>query len=121
MNLSMHEFQFGLFGKKVQMFREGEMGIVVEKEPQVVCIYGTDGTNSNILCAVPLCHPKFLKGLTYQVIFREDRTALVSGGDIKVCIDFAARRCANNKGLPCYGSDAWGQDVSADWNDACGG
>ena len=53
-----YTFKFGLFGKKVQMFSEGERGIVIEKEPQVVCVYGTD-SNYNILCAIPLCHPKF--------------------------------------------------------------
>ena len=55
-----YTFQFKLFGKKVQMFSEGKMGIVVEKEPDVVCVYGTD-ENFHILCAVPLCHPKFSK------------------------------------------------------------
>ena len=33
-----YTFKFSLFGKKVQMFSEGERGIVVEKEPQVVCV-----------------------------------------------------------------------------------
>ena len=61
-----YTFKFGLFGKKVQMFSEGQRGVVVEKEPQVVCVYGTD-SNYNILCAIPLCHPKFLKGIEYIV------------------------------------------------------
>ena len=42
-----YTFKFSLFRKKVQMFSEGERGIVVEKEPQVVCVYGTD-SNYNI-------------------------------------------------------------------------
>lgn len=46
-----YTFQFKLFGKKVQMFCEGKMGIVVEKEPDVVCVYGTD-ENYHILCAI---------------------------------------------------------------------
>ena len=37
-----YTFQFKLFSKKVQMFSEGQMGIVVEKESDVVCVYGTD-------------------------------------------------------------------------------
>ncbi len=53
-----HTFQFKLFGKKVQMFSERQMGIVVEKEPDIVCVYGAD-QNYHILCAVPLCHPNF--------------------------------------------------------------
>lgn len=37
-----YTFQFKLFGKKVRMFNKGQMGIVIEKEPDVVCVYGTD-------------------------------------------------------------------------------
>ena len=34
-----YTFKFKLFGNKVQMFDEGQMGIVIEKEPDVICIY----------------------------------------------------------------------------------
>ncbi|MGM9631555.1 MAG: hypothetical protein ACI3XL_00480 [Eubacteriales bacterium] len=117
MNVSTYEFKFSLFGKKVQMFHEGGMGIVIEKESQVVCVYGTDSANSNILCAIPLCHPKFLKGLTYKVAFQDDNTAVVSVGDIMIYIDFESRKCSNNKGVKNFGSDKWGEDISVDWDD----
>jgi len=37
-----YSFSFSLFAKKVQMFHWNDMGIVVEKEPDVICIYGTN-------------------------------------------------------------------------------
>ena len=110
-----YTFKFTLFGKKVQMFSEGQRGIVVEKEPQTVCVYGTDG-DYNILCAVPLCHPKFLKGAEYTVEFDENDRAEVCVGDLRVAVDYSKKKCANNKSLQCYGSDDWGQDVQVEWN-----
>lgn len=111
-----YTFQFKLFGKKVQMFSERKMGIVVEKEPDVVCVYGTDEKHQ-ILCAVPLCHPKFLKGAEYVIDFYENERAKVCVGDLQVVIDFAKKKCANNKGLKCYGSNDWGQDVQTEWSE----
>lgn len=111
-----YTFQFKLFGKKVRMFNEGQMGIVIEKEPDVVCVYGTD-ENYHILCAVPLCHPKFLKGAEYVIEFEENARAKVSVGQLQIVIDFAMKKCANNKALRCYGWDAWGQDVQLPWGE----
>ena len=112
-----HSFKFTLFGKKVQMFAQNTMGIVIEKEPDVVCVYGTDETHDKILCAIPLCHPKFLKGAEYTVEFCADECAKIAVGDMKIIIDFANKKCANNKGIQNYGSDTWGQDVTASWDD----
>ena len=98
------------------MFHLREMGIVIEKESDVVCVYGTDNTNSKIFCAVPLCHPKYLKGEEYQIAFFENDTAVVSVSDFKVYIDYSARICSNNKNLPGYGSDDWGHDISKPWD-----
>ena len=111
-----YTFQFKLFGKKVQMFREGQMGIVVEKEPDVVCVYGTDA-NYHILCAMPLCHPKFLKGAEYVIEFEENNRANVSVGELQIVIDYSKQKCANNRAIRCYGSDDWGQDVQAEWDE----
>ena len=111
-----YAFKFKLFGKKVQMFSQGHMGIVVEKEPPVVCVYGTD-ENPNILCAVPLCHPQFLKGAEYVIEFEENNCAKVSVGELQIVIDYSMKKCANNKALKCYGSDAWGQDVQIEWSE----
>lgn len=112
------EFKFAVFGKKVQMFHDSDMGIVVEKERDVVCVYGTDSRNSGILCAVPLCHPKYLKDMTYHISFYEDDIAAVSVGDIKIYIDFKSKKCANNKNTDNYGSETWGDDVSIKWDGA---
>lgn len=111
-----YTFQFKLFGKKVQMFSERQMGIVVEKEPDVVCVYGTD-EKYHILCAVPLCHPKLLKGAEYVIEFNENECAKVCVGELQIVIDFAKKKCANNKALKCYGSDDWGQDVQIEWSE----
>lgn len=57
----------------------------VEKEPHVVCVYGTD-ENHNILCAIPLCHPKYLKGIEYVVEFEENERAKVCVGELQIVI-----------------------------------
>ena len=44
-----YSFKYKLFGSKVQMFSERRMGVVVEKEPHVVCVYGTDSQHQKIL------------------------------------------------------------------------
>ena len=111
-----YTFQFKLFGKKVHMFHEENMGIVVEKESDVVCVYGTD-ENYHILCAIPLCHPKFLKGAEYIIEFEGASSTKVSVGDLQIVIDYSRKKCANNKALKCYGSDDWGQDVQIAWNE----
>ncbi len=110
-------FKFSFFGKKVQMFNSGNMGIVVEKEAQVVCVYATDAANSKIYCALPLCHPKYIKGMVFRGAFYENNTATVSVGDFRGYFDFNAMKCANNKGLQVYGSDEWGRDIAMPWQD----
>lgn len=112
-----YTFKFKLFGGKVQMFSEAKMGVVIEKEPDVICVYATDENHQDILCAVPLCHPKFLKGAEYIVDFCGNDRAKVCVGDLQIIIDFAGKRCANNKSLQCYGSDHWGQDIQAAWGE----
>ena len=114
----MHQdymFAFTFFAKKVQMFHWGNMGIVIEKTRDVICIYGTDNTNSKILCAIPLCHPRYLKGEFFLISFFEDETAVIKVADVVAFIDFTSKKCSNNKGFQNYGSDAWGQNVSCDW------
>ncbi|MBR7135653.1 MAG: hypothetical protein IKD14_00835 [Clostridia bacterium] len=112
-----YSFKFTLFGKKVRMYNEREMGIVVEKEPHVVCIYGTDNKHKNILCAIPLCPPKFLKGSEYVVEFCEDDLAKISVSGIQVIIDFKNQKCKNNINVECYGSNSWGRDVQVEWSE----
>lgn len=114
--MSEYKFKFSLFGKKVQMFTEKTMGVVIEKEPDVVCLYATDGNNQAIYCAVPLCHPKFLKGMEYTVKFSGNNTVAISVGDIKVAFDYTRKRCSNNKGIQSFGSENWGRDVGEKWN-----
>lgn len=111
-----YSFKFKIFGTKVQMFSENEMGIVIEKEADVVCAYGTDKSNQNILCAIPLASPKVLKGAEYTVEFLESEVAIISVSDIKAVIDFKNHKCKNNLNVKCYGSDSWGQDVQIKWS-----
>lgn len=116
MSSQAYRFTFKLFGKKVQMIESGNMGVVVEKESDVICVYGTDAGHSTIFCAIPICHPKYLKGQEFVVAFPADGIATVCVGDIRVVIDFAGKKCSNNKGLRDYGSDTWGEGVSAPWD-----
>ena len=71
--------------------------------------------NYHILCAVPLCHPKFLKGAEYVIEFEENNRAKVSVGALQIVIDYSKKKCANNKAIKCYGSDDWGQDIQIEW------
>lgn len=112
-----YAFKFTLFTKNPQMFRERNMGVVIEKERDVVCVYGTDN-HFHILCAVPLCHPKHLKGAEYTVEFCENECARISVGDLQIIIDYSKKKCANNKSIRCYGSDDWGEDVQIAWSEA---
>lgn len=111
-----YTFKFKLFGNKVQMFSEEQMGVVIEKEPHVVCVYGTDERHEDILCAIPLSHPKFLMGAEYIVDFCENKQAKICVGDLQIVIDFEKKKCANNKSIKCYGSDSWGDDVQIEWS-----
>lgn len=110
-----HTFKFSLFSKRVRKFREGQMGVVIEKEADVVCVYGTNNTNTKILCAVPLCHPKYLRGERYTVNFTKDGRAKISVKDIKIIIDFKNQTCSNNSGIHCYGSESWGNNVEVSY------
>lgn len=111
-----YTFKFKRFGDKVQMFAENDMGIVIEKEPEVVCVYGTTEDYRTILCAIPLCPPKLLKGAGYTLEFCTGQCAKISVGDVKLVIDFGNRKCSNNLGVQCYGSDAWGREVALPWD-----
>ena len=82
-----------------------------EKEADVVCVYGTNNTNTKILCAVPLCHPKYLRGERYTVNFTKDGRAKISVKDIKIIIDFKNQTCSNNSEIHCYGSETWGNNI----------
>ncbi len=114
-----YTFQFTWLGKKVQMFHENRMGVVIEKEPDVVCVYGTTEDNAHILCAVPLCHPRYLKGVEYTIEFCSDERAKITVGDVvRIIIDFANKTCSNSKGIPNYGSESWGHDVSVVWEES---
>lgn len=115
MEKTTFECQFTLLGKKVQMFHAGDMGIVIEKEPDVVCVYATDAVNSHILCAVPLGSPKALKGTTYRIAFFGDGVATVSVGSGILYFDFGAKKFAGNLPFHAFGSEDWGQDVSMPW------
>ena len=58
-----------------------------------------------------------MKGAEYVIEFYENECAKVCVGELQIVIDFAKKKCANNKGLKCYGSDDWGQDVQTEWSE----
>lgn len=112
-----YNFKFSLFGSKVQKFNHMQMGIVIEKEHDVICVYGTTANFEKILCAIPLCHPKFLKGAEYSIEFTENQHAKISVKDIKILINYKNKKCSNNLNIHNYGSESWGDDVSEIWDD----
>ena len=112
-----YKVKFGLFGGTARMLDHDDMGVVIEKERDVVCVYGTDGEYERIFCAVPLCHPRQLRGAEYIVDFSPSKYAKITVGDLCIVIDYEKRICTNNKALLCYGSEYWGEDVSVPWSD----
>ena len=111
-----HTFRLSLFAKKVQKFSKADMGLVIEKEPHVICVYGTNADHHGILCAIPLCPTKQLKGMDFKVCFHDSHIATVEVESFRVVIDFKHKTCSNNHGLVNYGSDSWGQNITAEWN-----
>lgn len=58
-----------------------------------------------------------MKGAEYAIEFDESACARVCVGEMQIVIDFARKKCANNKSLTCYGSEDWGQDVQIEWSE----
>lgn len=115
MKLSEYIFKFTIFGKKVQLFQEGDMGIVIEKARDVVCIYGTSGDNRTVYCATPLGSPRLLSGIPYTVTFYDNQVATVQVGRLHWAVDFGKQKCCNDQGLQNYGSEEWGEQVTMPW------
>lgn len=111
-----YSFKYKLFGDNVRMFSEQNMGVVIEKDSHVVCVYGTDDKHQNIFCAIPFCHPKSLKGAEYTIEFCDNACVKIEVKDFKMIIDFENRKCAINKEIECYGSEIWGRDVQVEWS-----
>ena len=108
------EFKLG-FWKKAFMFEVANHGLVIENEGKVVCVYGTDRKHETILCAIPLCHPKYIKKNNIK-IFQELNLVLVDLGVCKVAIDFDNQKCSCNLAeIKAYGSETWGEDVFVPW------
>ena len=108
--------KLGLF-KKAYMFETEHHGIVIENEGDVVCVYGTDYNHQNIYCAIPLCHPKYLRRNLFVIRESKDKV-FVDCTLFKIMIDFKTKKCAcNDERIKLYGSDHWGEDVSVAWND----
>jgi hypothetical protein len=108
-----YTFKFEQSEKNVQMFSEKYMGIVIEKEPQTVCVYATDDMFSNIFCATPIGSPEDLRDEEYAVEFCENDIARIFVADIQIVMDFSHGKCANNKGFKSYGFH--GNEVQVEW------
>lgn len=108
------EFQLG-FWKKAFMFEVADHGLVIENEGKVVCVYGTDRKHETIFCAIPLCHPKYIRKHSIK-IYQEQNRILVDLGVCKVVIDYGNQKCSCDLAkINVYGSDAWGKDVFVPW------
>ena len=109
--------KIGLF-KKAYMFETDRVGIVIENDGHVVCIYGTDKNHSNIYCAIPLCPPKYVRKDPFS-IKEKGNVILIQCQLFKVMIDFEAKKCScTDPKIALDGSDEWGKDVSVAWDDS---
>ncbi len=112
-------FRFSCFGPKRYMFGHGSMGVVIEKRRSAVCVYGTAADFSVIRCAFPVGKYSLLKSMPYTVRFWDDQIAGVSIGDkIKIWIDYASKRMANNFDFTMYGHGENGETCALPWSSA---
>ena len=80
-----------------------------------MCICNRRNTPKYYVCN-SIVSPKTLKNAEYIVEFFENGQAKVCVNDLQIIIDFANKKCSNNKNFKCYGSDVWGNDVQTEWN-----
>ena len=103
---------------KVYQFEFGEFGFVLEKEPQVVCLYVTNKAHTEIYAAMPLCPPNDLKKetLTFSPIGNHAVSFALKSIDFKFFVDFEKKQCAHNRNLKIYSSEQWGEDPQVPWD-----
>ncbi len=113
-----YSFKLKLF-TKTYMFEFGEFGFVLEKEPQVVCLYVTNKAHTEIYAAMPLCRPGDLKKdtLTFLPIGNSSVSFAIEPAGFRFFVDFKRKQCTNNRDMKIFGSEQWGQDVQVKWNE----
>lgn len=105
------------FFKKAYLYETDNYGMVIENEGDVVCIYGTDINHKKIYCAIPLCHPKYLRKHPFT-IDKNNQRIFISCDLFKAIIDFELRKCACTVAqTTIFGSEEWGNDVSMSWDE----
>lgn len=109
------EFALKPVGKDTVLLDCKDMGIVVEKKRLVVTAYVTNADHGEIYAAMPLSTVGKMRGLKYKVVFHSENIATIEIADLRIYIDYDAKKCANNKELNIYGSDAWGKVVDWRW------
>ena len=113
-----YSFKWNLFTKNY-MFELDDFGFVLEKEPQVVCLYVTDRTHTEIFAAMPICPPNALKKATFAFspVGNNRCSFTISQIDFRFFVDFEKRCCANNRNLKVYGSPMWGENPQVKWEE----
>ena len=104
---------------KNYMFECGEFGFVLEKEPQVVCLYVTNKAHTEIYAAMPLCHPNDLKKviLEFMPIGSTRCSFAIPQIGFNFYVDFEKKLCANNRNLKIFGSSLWGENPQVKWEE----
>lgn len=108
-------FKLKSVGKDTMLVDCQDMGIVVENKRFVVTAYATNKDHSEIYAAMPLSSANKMRGLTYKVTFPKEDFATIQVADLKIIIDYNAKKVSNNKELNIYGSEKWGKIVDWRW------
>ena len=85
---------FSLFKRRF-LFESGDRGLVLEQADGTVCLYATDASHSNILCAMPLGRVRDMRKETYFLFAPDEDKLLAAVGQAL----FAAVSLARAKGV----------------------
>lgn len=109
------KFELKPVGKDTVLLDCKNMGIVVEKKRLMVTVYVTNNDHSEVYAAMPLSTAAKMRGLEFKVVFHSENIATIEVADLRIYIDYDAKKCSNNKELNIYGSENWGKVVDWRW------
>lgn len=109
------KFELKPVGKDTVLLDCKNMGIVVEKKRLMVTVYVTNNDHGEVYAAMPLSTAAKMRGLEFKVVFHSENIVTIEVADLRIYIDYDAKKCSNNKELNIYGSENWGKVVDWRW------
>ena len=103
------------------VLKVGTLGVVVERENNIITMYITNAACSRIYCEISLGTNEALKKVKFVVIAYNDHVMLLEGGGIMIVVDYDVERVAVNKDEIAVIGKGWGEDVRAPWDKAYNG